>query len=98
LVGMGEERQSSRPELELQQVARPIANPTRGFLSLIDDPRHVVGNQATRSLQNSAIDHNGIDVRRRYRLHDRSLDIADWRDVDVFSANENDIGALSLGQ
>src|SRR5262245_37530240 len=83
---------------ELEQVSSFLANPACGFLSLIDDPRHVVGSKATGTLQESAIDNNGIDVGRRYGLYDRRLDVADRRDVDVFGAYENEIGAFSLGQ
>ena len=58
------ELQCSRQNQNFSKSPACLRIPLAGFLSQIDDPGDVVGNKATGTLQNSAVDNDSIDVRR----------------------------------
>ena len=47
------------------------------------------------AFDDAAVDHDRVDIRRRRRLHDRCLDLREWRDVKVGRADQNNVGALA---
>lgn len=78
-----------------QHAASRPADAQGGRLRSRDDRLYVVADQPAAPLHDVTVDHHGVHVCGRRRLHDSRLDVGDRGDVDVVAANQDDVGPLT---